>query len=138
MTQYALRNTYFGNFKNGKRHGQGTFLYANGAKYEGTWENNLKHGWVCFKKIYLFVHRIDVRLKIDYYILKGKYTFKDGRSYEGYFEDDKMTDSPTYNRSSVLSHEISKIKTRIPSGILIKRLFYFNIKQFINFMGFKK
>ncbi len=66
MTQYALRNTYFGNFKNGKRHGQGTFLYANGAKYEGTWENNLKHGWVRFKKIYLFVHRMDVRLKIDY------------------------------------------------------------------------
>ena len=50
MTQYALRNTYFGNFKHGKRHRQGTFLYANGAKYEGTWENNLKHGWVRFKK----------------------------------------------------------------------------------------
>lgn len=48
MTQYALRNTYYGHFKNGKRHGQGTFLYANGAKYEGNWENNLKHGWVCF------------------------------------------------------------------------------------------
>ena len=48
---------------------------------------------------------------------QGKYTFKDGRTYEGYFEDDKMTDSPTYNRASILSHEISKIKTRIPSGI---------------------
>lgn len=46
MTQYTLRNTYYGNFKNGKRHGQGTFLYANGTKYEGNWENNLKHGWV--------------------------------------------------------------------------------------------
>jgi hypothetical protein len=55
MTQYALRNTYFGNFKNGKRHGQGTFLYANGAKYEGNWENNLKHGWVGLKiLIYIF------------------------------------------------------------------------------------
>lgn len=46
MTQYTLRNTYYGNFKNGKRHGQGTFLYANGTKYEGSWENNVKHGWV--------------------------------------------------------------------------------------------
>ncbi len=46
MTQYALRNTYYGIFKNGKRHGTGTFLYANGAKYEGNWDNNLKHGWV--------------------------------------------------------------------------------------------
>ncbi len=46
MTQYALRNTYYGSFKNGKRHGKGTFLYADGTKYEGSWENNLKHGWV--------------------------------------------------------------------------------------------
>jgi hypothetical protein len=48
MTQYTLRNTYYGNFLNGKRNGQGTFLYANGSKYEGAWENNLKHGWVKF------------------------------------------------------------------------------------------
>lgn len=46
MTQYALRNTYYGMFVSGRRHGQGTFLYANGAKYEGGWESNLKHGWV--------------------------------------------------------------------------------------------
>ena len=46
MTQYALRNTYYGMFVNGKRHGQGTFLYANGAKYEGSWVNDLKDGWV--------------------------------------------------------------------------------------------
>ena len=46
MTQYALRNTYYGSFKDGKRHGKGTFLYADGSKYEGNWENNLKHGWV--------------------------------------------------------------------------------------------
>lgn len=36
--------------------------------------------------------------------------------YEGYFEDDKMTDSPTYNRTSIVSKEINKIKVRIPSA----------------------
>lgn len=36
--------------------------------------------------------------------------------YEGYFEDDKMTNSPTYNRKSILSKEINKIKVRIPSA----------------------
>ena len=46
MTQYALRNTYYGMFVNGKRQGQGTFLYANGAKYEGSWVKDLKDGWV--------------------------------------------------------------------------------------------
>ena len=91
MTQYALRNTYFGMFVNGKRHGQGTFLYANGAKYEGTWSNNLKHGW-------------------------GKFTFKDGEVYEGYFEEDKMTEAPTYLRKSRLSTEIAQVDTRIPSA----------------------
>lgn len=46
MTQYSLRNSYYGNFKNGKRHGQGTYLYANGSKYEGNWQFDVKHGWV--------------------------------------------------------------------------------------------
>ncbi|CAF0869215.1 unnamed protein product [Brachionus calyciflorus] len=104
MTQYTLRNTYFGNFKNGKRHGQGTFLYANGTKYEGNWENDIKHGW-------------------------GKFTFKDGRVYEGYFEDDKMTDSPTYKRTSKISQEISKIKTRIPSAGTTLNVHYIRTNQ---------
>ena len=45
-SQYALRNTYNGEFVKGIRHGYGTFYYANGAKYEGYWYNNMKHGKV--------------------------------------------------------------------------------------------
>jgi len=52
-TQYALRNTYYGDFKYGKRHGKGTFIYASGAKYEGDWMQNLKHGWVNHKELWL-------------------------------------------------------------------------------------
>ena len=37
---------YDGDFVNGLRHGYGTFYYANGAKYEGGWKNNMKHGKV--------------------------------------------------------------------------------------------
>lgn len=51
MTQYSLRNTYYGNFEYGKRDGHGTFLYANGSKYEGDWHSNLKHGYVFNKFI---------------------------------------------------------------------------------------
>lgn len=45
-SQYTLRNTYNGEFVKGIRHGYGTFYYANGAKYEGYWYNNMKHGKV--------------------------------------------------------------------------------------------
>lgn len=48
-SQYPLRNMYDGEFVNGLRHGFGTFYYANGAKYEGGWKNNMKHGKVKFK-----------------------------------------------------------------------------------------
>lgn len=90
-TQYALRNTYYGSFKNGKRHGKGTFSYANGSKYEGDWCDNFKHGY-------------------------GKFTFKNGKSYEGWFEEDKMTNNPSFNRTSKFASDIARVETRIPSA----------------------
>lgn len=45
-SQYPLRNMYDGEFVNGLREGQGAFYYANGARYEGSWKNNTKHGKV--------------------------------------------------------------------------------------------
>ena len=45
-SQYPLRNMYDGELVNGLRHGQGVFYYANGAKYEGMWKDNMKHGKV--------------------------------------------------------------------------------------------
>ncbi|KAJ3090611.1 hypothetical protein HK102_003202 [Quaeritorhiza haematococci] len=33
-----------GAFVKGKRHGYGVFIYANGDVYEGSWEDDLKHG----------------------------------------------------------------------------------------------
>jgi MORN repeat len=32
----------------GERHGYGVFYYANGSKYEGEWEHNLKCGFAVF------------------------------------------------------------------------------------------
>lgn len=65
--------------------------------------------------------------------LKGKYTFKDGTVYEGYFEDDKMTNAPTYKRVSAISQEISKIKTRIPSGNVSIEELYHEIELYLHF-----
>ena len=33
-----------GQFFQGKKHGQGKYMYANGDVYEGAWEADLKHG----------------------------------------------------------------------------------------------
>ena len=30
--------------ENGKRHGRGIMLYANGRKYEGRWKDDIRHG----------------------------------------------------------------------------------------------
>ena len=45
-SQYPLRNMYDGEFKQRLRHGFGTFYYSNGARYDGEWESDKKHGQV--------------------------------------------------------------------------------------------
>ena len=35
---------YVGNFKNGKKHGQGTYTNANGDKHVGEYNNGKRHG----------------------------------------------------------------------------------------------
>lgn len=43
---YTYRNaaTYVGEFKNDMRNGQGTFEFFDGDKYEGEWKNDKRHG----------------------------------------------------------------------------------------------
>ena len=35
---------YVGNFKKGRKHGQGVMTYPNNKQYRGPWVRNLKHG----------------------------------------------------------------------------------------------
>ena len=44
ITEENVKQTYNGCWKNGKRHGQGTFTWADGNKYEGEWKNGKRHG----------------------------------------------------------------------------------------------
>lgn len=39
-----VTNRYLGQFKNGLRHGYGTFYYADGSKYKGQWREGMKSG----------------------------------------------------------------------------------------------
>ena len=38
------RAYYIGEFKDGSRHGQGTYWYEDGKKYVGEWKDNNYHG----------------------------------------------------------------------------------------------
>ena len=49
-SQYPLRNMYDGEFVHGLREGYGVYYYANGARYEGEWKDNMKCGKVCYKR----------------------------------------------------------------------------------------
>ena len=37
-------NKYEGEWKNKKKHGKGSYYYANGVEYVGDWENNMQTG----------------------------------------------------------------------------------------------
>jgi hypothetical protein len=41
---WADGENYVGEYKNDKKHGQGTYTYAKGDKYVGEWKNGKKHG----------------------------------------------------------------------------------------------
>ena len=41
----ANNNTYYGEVKDGFKHGCGTLFYANGGVYKGIWENDLQQGF---------------------------------------------------------------------------------------------
>ena len=47
---------------------------------------------------------------------KGKLTLNDGTVLEGHFEEDKMTEAPTFNRTSKLSAHLAQFALRMPSG----------------------
>ena len=61
---YASGDKYVGEFKDGKSHGQGTYSYASGDKYVGEFKDDKKHG-------------------------QGTYTFADGDKYFGEYRDGK-------------------------------------------------
>ena len=44
IVEWANGNRYEGDFRDGKRHGRGTYTWADGARYEGDYHNGKPHG----------------------------------------------------------------------------------------------
>ena len=72
---YANGDKYVGEFKSGKRHGQGTFIFSNGHKYVGEFENGKRQG-------------------------DGTYTFSNGDEYVGEFQNGKRHGQGTFSFSN--------------------------------------
>ena len=68
-------DVYSGEFKNGKKHGQGTFISPNGNKYVGEYKDGEKDG-------------------------KGTFTWSDGRKYVGAFKDGTQNGQGTFTWSN--------------------------------------
>jgi len=66
---------YVGEFKDGKRHGQGKVTIPNGSKYEGEWKDDEFNG-------------------------QGKYTFSNGGSFVGLWKDSVPWNITGYNEKS--------------------------------------
>ena len=65
---------YVGEYKDGKRHGQGTYTWSNGEKYKGEWKNGKEHG-------------------------QGTFTFPDGGKYVGEYNDGRYWEGIMYDKN---------------------------------------
>ena len=78
------KGKYVGEWKDGKKQGQGTFTYGKGKwegeKYEGEFKDGYRHG-------------------------QGTYTWSDGDKYVGEFKDDKPNGQGTYTWSDGRKYE---------------------------------
>lgn len=61
------KSKYEGDWKDGMRHGKGTFYYTNGDKYVGDWKDDVQDG-------------------------KGIYYFQNGERYEGDYANGERTE----------------------------------------------
>ena len=75
MDNTADEDTYDGEWKNEKRHGQGTYTSADGHKYVGEWRDDLPHG-------------------------HGTYTFANGDKYVGEFRADEYHGQGTFTHAN--------------------------------------
>jgi hypothetical protein len=74
-----------GEWKDGEKHGQGSYTYPDGGKYEGEWKVGKNHG-------------------------QGTFTFSDGGKYVGEFKDGNIY-SKTVNGKRIVDNRTSKTNT---------------------------
>ena len=84
---FPNKDRYEGKWQKGKQQGQGTYFFLNGDKYEGKWEGGIKHG----QGIYFFSEGVTFvgQWKDGKPHGKGLYTYPSGEKYIGEWKDGK-------------------------------------------------
>ena len=89
-----LGDKYTGEWKNDKRHGQGTYTHANGDKYVGNFKDEKYHGQGTYT--YANGDKYVGNFKDGKIYGQGTYTYADGAKYVGNFKDEKYHGQGTY------------------------------------------
>ncbi len=93
---------YSGTWKEGKRHGQGTFTGVNGSKYVGEWKNDKEHGQGTLIDAYenKYVGEWEKGKRHG----QGILIFSDGSKYEGEFLAGKRHGYGTFTNSDLTKY----------------------------------
>ena len=83
----ASSNTYVGEYKDGKRNGQGTYTFVDGSKYIGEWRDDKRHGQ--FTLAFSNGNKHVGEFRDDVPNGQGIFTFADGRKYDGEWKGGK-------------------------------------------------
>lgn len=107
---YANGDKYDGTFKNGLRDGHGKFAYKNGDQYEGNFAEDKKDGF----GTYVFANGTVLEGIFSGGALKGKskLTFSDGSVLEVEFTDDNNSGPGKFTRSDGTESEECSIQSK--------------------------
>ena len=89
LEQTFYKYEYKGELKDGKKHGQGTQTYYNGAKYEGEWMNDMMHGQgtYTYPKTYDGGAKYEGEWMYDMKHGQGTFTYTNGTIKKGLWEN---------------------------------------------------
>jgi len=82
------RESYTGQWMNGKRHGQGKLVWVNQAVYEGDWKNDKLDGYG--KLVWTSGMKYSGEWKDNKFHGCGTLTYKNGKKYEGSWRNNKF------------------------------------------------
>ena len=91
---YADGARYEGEWRDGNRHGNGTFWYANGGRYEGDWRDGNRHGYGTLR--YANGDLYEGKFREGNRHGFGTLTWIDGNRYQGNWRDDVRSGMGTH------------------------------------------
>jgi len=99
---YANGDTYAGEWKDGKKHGQGIYTWADGERYEGRWVSGTKSGIGAY--FWNNGDRYEGEFVDGIYHGEGTFTYASGRSITGEWDAGKPWNAVARDLSGEVTH----------------------------------